>query len=289
MIDLGTTTVTDLSKLFLASPEFRHRLTDILDWSSGVPERVDLRDGGHLYVSSNDSVVAAAIKQAQEYETHIVERMRTLVQPGMTFVDVGASIGFYTVLASTLVGETGQVFSFEPGPQNKSILLLNIAEHQLKNVKLFPVALSNEDGILLYYTSGGNGAITAFSGTAAELASGDLVPANRLDDFLRHEPRVDIVKIDVEGAEGRVFAGAMETLTRHHPVLFFEFSPPSLEATSGQSGRDLLETLEGLGYTFEVLEPGTTATGKAPINEILAHFESGASDHFDILAQPQSR
>jgi FkbM family methyltransferase len=281
-------TVTDLSKLFLASPEFRHRLADALEWSSGLPDRVELRDGGYLYVSSTDSVIGADIKQTGEYEPLVVDRMRAVLQPGMTFVDVGASFGFYTVLAATAVGPKGKVIAFEPGPQNRSMLLLNIAAHEFRNVRFYPVALSDENGVLLYYTSGGNGAITAFTGQVSDLGSGELVAAARLDDLLEHEDRIDVMKIDVEGAEGRVIGGGSEVLRRHRPVLFFEFSPPSLHATSGRSGREFLEELQGLNYSFEILDSDKSRGIFVGIDAVLERFEARDSDHLDILARVPS-
>jgi FkbM family methyltransferase len=281
-------TVTDLSKLFLASPEFRHRLADTLEWASGLPDRVELQDGGYVYVSSTDSVIGADIKQTGEYEPLVAGRMRALLEPGMTFVDVGASFGFYTVLAAGAVGPKGRVIAFEPGPQNRSLLLLNIAAHEFHNVTFYPVALSDENGVLLYYTSGGNGAISPFTGQVSELGGGELVAAARLDDLLEHEARVDVMKIDVEGAEGRVIGGGSEVLRRHHPALFFEFSPPSLHATSGRSGRAFLEELRDLNYSFEVLDSEESRDITIGIDAVLERFEARDSDHLDILARVPS-
>ncbi len=281
-------TVTDLSKLFLASPEFGHRLADSLEWTSGLPERIELRDGGYLYVSSTDSVIGAHIKHTGEYEPLVAGRMRALLQPGMTFVDVGASFGFYTVLAAGVVGPKGRVIAFEPGPQNRSLLLLNIAAHDFQNVSFFPVALSDENGVLLYYTSGGNGAISPFAGEVSDLGSGELVAATRLDELLEHEARIDVMKIDVEGAEGRVIRGGSEVLRRHRPVLFLEFSPPSLHATSGQSGREFLENLQELEYSFEILDSPESLGIAIGIDAVLERFETGDSDHLDILARVPS-
>lgn len=281
----GRLTVTQLSSFFVASREFRHRITGALGSHEGSPERVELASGDHLYVGSEDSVVGPAIKAQHDYEPHVARRVGDLLRPGMTFVDVGASFGYYTVLAGRLVGSTGRVVACEPGPQNVSLLLLNIEAHQLANVAVHPVAASDRAGALLYHGSGGNGHISSFSGDPSELANGELVPARPLDELLRAESRVDVIKIDVEGAEGRVLAGAQRTMRRDHPALFLELSPPALRVTSGCTGEELLEGLQGLGYRFEVLGPeGGPAHRPASVTEVLERFEAAGGDHLDVLA-----
>lgn len=285
MIAEGRLTVTQLSSFFLASREFRHRITDVLGWHEGAPERVELANGDHIYVGPDDSVIGAAIKAHHDYEPHVAQRLSLVLRPGMTFVDVGASFGYHTVLAGRLVGPTGRVVACEPGPQNVSVLLLNIEAHQLTNVAVHPVAASDHNGSLLYYGSGGNGHVSPFSGRAIELAGGELVPARPIDELLGHEERVDAIKIDVEGAEGRVLGGGQRVLARHHPALFFEFSPPALQATSGCSGQELLEGLQALGYRFEVLDPHAGPRHRrSTVAEVLERFEASGWDHIDVLA-----
>jgi FkbM family methyltransferase len=286
-ISEGRLTVTELSSMFLASSEFRRRATQVLGWREGAPERIELSSGEQLYVRSDDSVIGAAVKQRRDYEPHVVRRLREVLQPGMTFVDVGASFGYYTVIGGGLVGPSGRVIACEPGPQNVSVLLLNVATHHLANATVHPVAVSDSVGVLLYHGSGGNGQVAPFSGQPDELAAGTLVPTRTLDDLLWREPRVDAVKIDVEGAEGRVIEGAKETLRRHRPALFFEFSPPGLEVTSGCSGEALLSGLAELGYRFEVLGPRSARRSEwSTVAQVLQRFEAAAgADHIDVLAR----
>jgi hypothetical protein len=143
--------------------------------------------------------------------------------------------------------------------------------------------VSDTAAVLLYHhLGGGNGAISAFDGTPESLGTRELVQARSLDDILEGEPRVDVVKIDVEGAEGRVIAGATQTLRRHAPTLLFEFSPPGLQAVSGVSGEDLLASLAALGYRFRVL--GSERSGTVSAAAVLRHYSRQAGDHIDIMA-----
>jgi hypothetical protein len=104
------------------------------------------------------------------------------------------------------------------------------------------------------------------------------VRTSTLDAMVGDRP-VHMIKIDVEGAEGRVLRGAEAVLTRHHPMLLMEFSPPSLESTSQMSGRDLLGYLTSLGYSVDLVGSGRTARRT---DEILAVFAATPADHIDL-------
>src|ERR1019366_6538408 len=101
-----------------------------------------------------------------------------------------------------------RVIAIDPGSQNRSLLLLNMASNGLTNIEPLWCAVSDFDGIVLYGQSGGNGFIQSFDGDASLLSTRDLVEARSLDSLLAGKGRIDVVKIDVEGAEGRVFRGA---------------------------------------------------------------------------------
>jgi FkbM family methyltransferase len=243
---------------------------------------VELPDGMRLYVRNEDAVGAEMSRQGA-YEPHVTREILRRLQPGSVFVDVGASVGYFTILAARAVGPEGRVIACEPGPQNQSVLLLNTVVNGLDNVRILPYAVSDAAAVLLYHhLGGGNGAISAFDGTPESVGTRELVQARRLDDILEGEPRVDVVKIDVEGAEGRVLAGATQTLRRHAPTLLFEFSPPGLQAVSGVSGEELLASLAALGYRFCVL--GSERSGMVSAAEVLRHYSRQAGDHIDIMA-----
>lgn len=277
--------VDDLVKMFVSSAEFRARLTTTLGWSTAAPVAVDLASGYRIFVLEDDSSVSATIRQARAYEPHVVSHLGQVLRPGMVFVDVGASIGFYTVLAGREVGPEGQVIACEPGPQNHSVLHLNIVANDLGDrVEVFPVAMSDRAGVLLYSASGGNGAVGPYNGDPLSLATHALVPAATLDTVLCGQERVDVIKIDVEGAEGLVLAGGQDTLERHRPALYFEFTPSTLATISGVDPLALLAGLEARGYRFEVL-PTTGPPQPADAAGVMAAFDRQAEGHIDVCGR----
>jgi FkbM family methyltransferase len=274
--------VDELTRYFVNSPEFLDRWQRIGGAAPGHLAGVHLSGGGTLYVRDDDAV-GVEMRRQRSYEPHVTSAVLRTLRRGSVFVDVGASTGYFTVVAARAVGPEGKVVACEPGPQNQSVLLLNTVVNGLGNVRLVPCAVSDGSAVLVYHRlGGGNGAIAAFDGTPEGMGTGDLVQARRLDDILAGEARVDLVKIDVEGAEGRVLAGAGETLRRHAPTLLFEFSPPGLQAVSGVRGEDLLAGLEGLGYRFRILGPGSS--GMASAEAVLRDYRGQAGDHIDVMA-----
>lgn len=169
-----------------------------------------------------------------EGERFVAERslVRSLLRPGFRVADVGANIGYILLLFERAVGPGGSVACFEPEPENVTELRRNVEANGFANVEIFPVAVGALPGTVSL-RSGLNGAV-------AEDGSGDLtVPMVRLDDALPGP--VDFVKIDVEGYEGHVLAGAQRLLAEHRPTLFVEIHPGFLAPPTTVDG--LLATL----------------------------------------------
>jgi len=153
-----------------------------------------------------------------EGERFIEERhvLRTLMRPGMTVVDVGANIGYYMLLAEQCVGPSGKIICIEPSVENLPELRRNVQENGLTNVTLIEVALGAEDGEV-----GLKAGIN--SGVADASQAPYVVPVRRLDAIMTE--RIDFLKIDVEGYEGQVIAGAGRLIEAHRPTLFLELHP----------------------------------------------------------------
>lgn len=290
MVERRSISVDALVGAFLSSPEFRDRVRREFTWGNDAVESVDLLDGYTFYVGAQAGGVGADIKAGRRYEPHVSRRLSSVLGPGSTFVDVGASIGYFTVMAGRIVGTGGRVIAVEPGPQNHSVLLLNVYSNGLENVDLHKVAASDRPEILTYSRLEDNGCVGSFDGDPTVVGVQELVQARTLDDLLGSVAKVDVVKVDVEGAEGKVLRGANRIITRDRPVIFFELNRDALELVSGVTASDLLEWLTGLGYALTVLrkdasgEPDTADQSPSELRAVVEELESSGADHLDIVA-----
>lgn len=182
--------------------------------------------GASLVVPAADVTVVPSL-MAGDYERAEFAALERVVRPGMTVVDVGANIGLHAVFFGSRIGASGRVFAFEPEPFNFRFLQTNVARNGLANVECLMQGAGAHAGTLrLYLVEGTVGAHTA---AAVEGATAIDVTVVRLDDALRDRaPRVDLIKIDVEGYEAQVLDGCAATLQRDRPALLIEFSPQLL-------------------------------------------------------------
>jgi FkbM family methyltransferase len=279
--------VDQLVRYFLVSTEFRRRLEiEYESMTRAGLEEVELKLGYRIFVRSNDPEVGGYIRDHGEYEPHVTSELTQCLGPRAVFVDVGASLGYYTVLAGRLVGPAGRVVACEPGPQNRTVLLANVCSHQLDNVDVHQIAVSDQSGFVLYSQATSNGSISRFRGDVSSLGVFDLVQARSLDSVLQGLDRVDVIKVDVEGAEGLVFNGAVRTLTKHRPILFFEFSAPALASVSNMEAREVLASLEKLGYSFRLLDPASPTSTRLSTEDVLTIASRCAVGHIDLKAEP---
>lgn len=186
-----------------------------------------------------------------------------ILKPGMTMLDVGANEGLFTLFSANRVGVTGRVVAFEPSSRERLKLQHNVALNQLGNVTVLPVAVGSSEGTAaLQIASGvhsGHNTLGALVYDDALAVGVEHVPVERLDSVAGRLDigRVDVIKIDVEGAEMHVLDGARRTLATHRPVLLIEANDEALRA-QGASAEALLAFLRGeVGYVVLVFSPAT--------------------------------
>jgi len=284
-VDLITNNVVTRDELvgyFVSSPEFRARLSRAYGYSKGEPVATSI-GSLTIYVDPEDTVIGSFLRKSGAYEPEVTKVIRRYLKKGECFVDCGASFGYFSSLAGVIVGPQGSVISLEPGPQNQSLLLLNLMVNGITTAEVHQVALSDHSGILRYGRSGANGTILDFDGDPSHVGTYDLVRSVTLDSLVGAR-KVDMMKVDVEGAEGKVFRGAEDLLKSCRPTLIFEFSPPSLEVTSEMSGEDLLQLLTGMDYSLDVIGGRSDEFRRRSVAELVALFEDDPGDHLDLIA-----
>lgn len=168
---------------------------------------------------------------------------RRTVKPGWTVVDVGANLGYYALLASRLVGPQGRVFAFESTPSTYRTLLENVALNEAHNITACRVALCDFCGSVSVIEQEEDGYNRI--GLGGELGA-HRVPSLTLDRFVneRKIERIDLVKVDIEGAEYRFLQGGRATIERFRPIVAVELHPAAL-ATFGATLEDLTRELSG--------------------------------------------
>lgn len=172
------------------------------------------------------------------------------VKPGQVLFDIGANIGYYTMLGSKLVGDNGAVFAFEPSVRNIVYLYRHMTLNKAGNVTIVPGACSDSLSIS-QFSLGQNWALGHLveNGSLQAETSGrvSIVPTMTVDEFVECTgTSPDVMKIDVEGAERRVLQGARDTLLAMSPTIF-------LSVHSADLRRSCFDFLKELNYTCEAL------------------------------------
>ncbi len=224
--------------------------------------------GVAVALNPHDPVVSGALAVGA-YERSEAEFFAGLLRPGMTVVDIGANVGCYTALAAHSVGPSGAVIAFEPDPENFSFLTATVTLNNFKNVTLAACAASDRVGEgTLFLSEDNKGDHQIYD--SGEQRRARTIQLTTLDAFLRERgiARVDVIKIDVEGAEASVLRGMAQTM-RANPALrmIVEFWPYGLR-NAHEDPVAVLQLLRSFGFMLAtVREHGTT-----PIGDDLAAF-----------------
>jgi FkbM family methyltransferase len=223
------------------------------------------------------SAVEVGIIRRGMFEPETVQAFAALLAPGMTVMDIGANIGQFTLVAAARVGATGRVHAFEPTPELAAQILSNLELNGLENVYVNEVAVSEVAGRAILHFSEpddpGENSIVNLAPCARALQ----VPTITLDEYVASHGigRVDVIKMDIEGAEMPALRGARELLSGDDsPVLVPECHPRTL-AFTGQTPDDMLRLLSSYGYSLYPIAVYSQHTPDPYLNGIAAkpgHF-----------------
>jgi FkbM family methyltransferase len=223
----------------------------------GIPARPKFRRWNYrLYLPAKwqggGSTSPYLFREHYEPELMLLERF---LQPGMVFVDGGANTGVFTFTAARLVGPTGRVLAFEPGAACFDGLQRSLAINRFAQVRLRHQALSDRAGTAkLYHHLDQENSFSLGSGKGVAFEE---VATDTLDRVAEEEnlPRVDFIKLDVEGAEELVLRGAESIIERWRPRILFELNPEAAARLS-LSPDGVCRVLTEHGYRFHTLEEG---------------------------------
>jgi FkbM family methyltransferase len=283
LIRRGDLSVQQLVLAFLSSDEFRRR--HVLEPGDEDADLVTLGPV-ELYVPRDDPDIGSRMIRRGAHQPYLAGLLRRILTSGMTFVDVGANIGYFSLLAAPIVGETGRVVAIEPAERNCRLMHRSAVRSGFGNVHLFPFAVWDQPGALVYLAQGSNGTVAELRAAPDLPPGGRLVPTSTLDDLVAGLDRIDVIKLDVEGAEFRVLRGAVRTLERR-PIVVSEVSPLLLERVSGVSVERYLASFLDLGYDLSVVDrdgDGELLDCDRDLGRVLEAL--GAAGSLDMLARP---
>lgn len=200
------------------------------------------------------------------YEAEAVTTWQQLCKADSVVLDIGANIGYYSLLAAA-IAKQGKVYAFEPIPSLQQRIRRNMVLNRFQNIHLVPAAASDRDGKVKMHVAAADN--IGMSGLRPqENFSGETIEVNaiRIDDWAvkYNIGKIDLVKIDTEGAEWLVLQGMVETLKRYRPAVIIEVMDELLRLFD-RSAKDIYGYFEELNYeAFEMLADGSTRR----INEI---------------------
>lgn len=231
-----------------------------------------------MYLDKLDSLHLSVNRDWEPFCTGLLQK---LVKEGEVVFDIGANIGFYTLIFSKLVGEKGKVYAFEPDPINFSILKKNIEANNIHNVILVNKAVSdkNEEVNFYIYESNTSGN-SLFAENLNTVPSRSIkVEAIRLDKYFKKDIKVDFIKMDIEGAEPRALKGMARILGKSkNLILLTEFCPFVLNAYNKEinaNARTYLESLQNAGFRFFDVQERVNKLRSRKIEDLIEDYKTG--------------
>ena len=191
------------------------------------------------------------------FESNEVNLVQKVVKKGDRVFDIGANIGFYTTLFSSLVGPAGEIIAFEPDPTNRLILQENLTANHCANTTIYELGVSDKtSSVLLHLCDNNQGMHRIYDSICCGVET-IKIDCVALDDFLSTEQLIDFIKMDIEGAEYKALAGMSRILNQEDLILLIEFSPFALVEAGAQTTAFIERLIES---NFEIYQIGDTLT-----------------------------
>lgn len=187
------------------------------------------------------------------YEFELQEAVWKFAEPGMVACDIGANIGYISLLLAKRIGTNGKVFAFEPLPSNQTRLQKNLDINLSSNIKMIGKAVADVSGKrqFLVHSSGAMGKLQESNGRETQYQNSIDVESITLDEFVfkQGNPQPDLIKMDIEGAEGLALQGMTRVIQETQPLLLIELHGKEAAKTCWQ-------ILTNSGYSIHKLTKG---------------------------------
>jgi FkbM family methyltransferase len=259
--------------LFFRPPEAALQIPDVGAMSMALHEK-------------GDRWISDVIRRGEVFDAHIFSVLRDLAVPSTTLIDVGANIGWFTVIGSRLVGNDGHIYAVEPCARNLRLLHRNVVRNRCANVTILACAAGAETGAARLFRSADNQGDHRLEITSDRPDSVE-VPILPLDALLAKErKRTSVVKIDTQGSESAVLRGMRGLLAVQPQIrVVLEFWPYGLERC-GSSVAELADILNERPNSLWLLHADGTTEETSPeaVNELGAiRFAPATEAHADLV------
>jgi len=242
---------------------------------------VSINNVSRLYLDREENTdMVRHLVLGGSYEPSTTRVFRRYVRKGMTVIDIGSHVGYYTTFAATLVGEGGKVLAFEPDPATYKLLCKNIEANGFRNVVPVQKAIAREIATRQLYLRP-DGRTSRLHHTPGTQALN--VDAVSLDQYLGTSAKVDFIKMDIEGAEAEALAG-MEGIITHNPALTMvtEFCPFLMER-AGFRPREFLRRLSDLGFKLYMIDERESEKEDKMLGTMNENISVPGERNFNIL------
>jgi|GEM_PF-3775045 len=221
-----------------------------------IPPFITLPEG-IVFLDQKDVAVSGGLSMGI-HEPIEIELFRKSIRPGMVVIDIGANLGYYSVIAAGAVGPTGKVFAYEPEEKNFALLSKNTQANAFTWLTPLKIGLSNSKGTNTLYLADDHTGIHSFINNRNATRT-LTISTETLDDSLKAygSPQVDVIKIDIEGVDILALEGMKETIERSPQLTIFTELYPQAITRLGRKPIELLQIFSDQGFSVSIIDENT--------------------------------
>ena len=233
-------------------------------------------EGRKIFTRNNDGLALSIFKIYEPNQTEIVKKY---VHEGDIVIDIGAHVGYYTLLMAQLVGENGKVYSFEPDPVNFQLLKKSVEINGFENVVLIQKAVSNiTDKVKLFLGDDDSAINRIYDAKLGDAKESIDVESVTIDEYFKeNDELINFIKIDSEGSEVKIINGMKQFLSRNQELVMMTEFFPFLIKKSGDEPNQYLKSLEKFGFSLYNILDKNEKTNKINSENFL---ESGINSEY---------
>lgn len=222
-----------------------------------------------FFAHTLDRLIVLLLLKFGMWEKREIEFFKKTIKEGWTVLDIGANIGYPSLLLSKLVGKRGKVVAFEPDRDNVQTLKKNIKANNIQNITVVPMAVSNHSGAAILFVSDSHSGDHRIYNPSEEKRKTQTIKTISLDEHFKPKNKIDFIQMDVQGAEELVFKGMKRLLSENKKInILLEFWPEGLRKI-GSSPVDFLKMIKGFGFELHYIDESSGKLIKTSVEECM--------------------